>query len=59
MFALQLNFVYATWGGIDRQFVRMGTDGYGAGGVITTTVRAVHTTVGVAADAAIRRIRGL
>ena len=46
-------------GGIDRQFVRMVTDVYGAGGVITTAVRAVHTTVGVAADAATRRIRGL
>jgi hypothetical protein len=37
----------------------MVTDVYGAGGVITTAVRAVHTTVGVAADAATRRIRGL
>ena len=44
--------------GIDRYFARMVTDVYGAGGVITTAVRAVHTTVGVAADAAIRRIRG-
>ena len=58
VFALQLNFAYATWGGIDRQFVRMVTDVYGAGGVITTAVRAVHTTVCVAADAATRRIRG-
>ena len=55
--AHQSTSAQTTWG-IDRQFVRMVTDVYGAGGVITTAVRAVHTTVGVAADAAIRRIRG-
>ena len=57
LFALQLNSAYTLWG-IDRHLVRMVTDVYGAGGVITTAACAVHTTVGVAADAAIRRIRG-